>query len=115
MLRHNVQIYSLFLFVLFIIDDEETINAEDPIEIDPRTGEKYNVITVDRNDFDIFEALDMDKKSFKNSMKSLEKCGQDEDGDFNDGYGQEIPSKNTLKTCGKNNRHHGTALLPPHV
>ena len=49
----------------FLVDGEWKINPDDGTEVNPETGEVCNVITIEKSDFDIFNALEDDDNAIK--------------------------------------------------
>lgn len=113
----------------FIVDGQEMVNTDDRIEVDPKTGERYNYINIEKSDFDIFNALEDDDNAIKleksqneqnhDNLKFRARLEQHEDEDFEaeefDDFCQDVPDKNMLKKIGQKDKKLSPALLPPHL
>jgi len=112
----------------FIVDGVKTYSPDDPVEIDGRTKKFYNILKIEKNDFDIFNALDFDQtgrprgsssttnaRGSSSSKDNFDECEREALDNMDDGYTNEIPTKESLKVGGRGDKRHSTAVLPPHL
>jgi len=104
----------------FIVDGQITYNPDDPVDVDGRSKKVYNILKIEKNDFDIFNALDFDQttprnSSTSNNQQNLDDIEREVLDNMDDGYTSEIPTKESLKVGGRGDKRHSTAVLPPHL
>lgn len=114
----------------FIVDGQITHNPEDPVDIDGRSKQVYNILKIEKNDFDIFNALDFDQRptprssstthargsnGSSNNQQNFDDLEREVLDNMDDGYTSEIPTKESLKVGGRGDKRHSTAVLPPHL
>ena len=59
----------------FLVDGEWKVNSEDATETDLETGEVFNVINIEKSDFDIFNALEDDDMAIQLEKDKASKSG----------------------------------------